>query len=384
MTTRASIDSPNQFLDAEINDVRTSIDRTLGGYLAETREEFSQLEPATAPIVEELQRMVAAGGRRFRPILCYLAHLACGGLASEKILRAAGSLELLHTFALLHDDVMDRPQRRRGQPALLIRAAADHLSGARPANPEQFGVSLSVLAGDLAFVLSDSLFWSSGFPAKLLAAASVPLHGLRVQAVAGQYLDLVAPPIPEPAAARRIATLKTAAYTVGGPLAIGAALAGARAEAEEALESFGAALGLAFGLQDDLLGVFGDEALTGKDATSDLRQGKPTVLIAEANQRADGDGRETITAIWGSPSPTARQVEELRLVIEASGAPEVLIGEISDLVADSKRSLDEAKFLQTKAIALLNRLADLASAPVWEARPKGKKTQDGRGREAER
>ncbi|HLI57288.1 MAG TPA: polyprenyl synthetase family protein, partial [Actinomycetota bacterium] len=253
--------------------VRRALDEALLSFLATQRERMASLAGPSAVLVDLVEAAVATGGKRLRPILCWCAYRAGGG-AGDEILPAAASLELLHTFAILHDDVMDQAVLRRGQPALHRRLAAERRAAGGGEDADAFGISVAVLAGDLALVLSDAMFAASGFPPEILARAEPALEGMRTSAVAGQYLDILqagttAAPLPE---AALIGHLKTAGYSVEGPVGLGIALAGAPEPVARALEGYAAAAGEAFYRADELLGLFGDPAATGKDAESDLRR----------------------------------------------------------------------------------------------------------------
>lgn len=334
--------------------LRQAIDQSLHAFLAGRRDALSRLAPSSGNLVDLVSEVVATGGKRLRPALCWCAYQAAGGTPdSRAILQAAASLELLHTFAIIHDDVMDQAVLRRGRPALHRRLADERRSAGHDADADAdlFGISVAVLAGDLALTLSDAMLATSGFPPEALARAAGPLDDMRSQAIAGQYLDVRhagagphAPVTSEDAA--RIGRLKTAGYSVAGPLAVGAALAGATPEVTEALAGYGTALGDAFSFCDDLLGLFGDAATTGKDAESDLRRGKPTNLIAEALARATGEDRRVLTSLWGDPAATAEDLAAVRAAVQATGALDIARDRIDALVGQALTCLGVAGLLR--------------------------------------
>jgi geranylgeranyl diphosphate synthase type I len=193
------------------------VDRTLEGFLLERREELAAIEPAAAAALDDVIALVRAGGKRLRPAFCYWGFRAAGGPDGEPIVRAAAALELLHTMALIHDDVMDDSPERRGEPATHVRRARE-LRATGALDPERVGRSVAILAGDLAAVLADQLLGEAGFGAERLVEAQREYHRMRMAMAAGQYLDLV-PGSSGPRAAR----LRGAAYTVEGPLVVGGA-----------------------------------------------------------------------------------------------------------------------------------------------------------------
>jgi geranylgeranyl diphosphate synthase type I len=339
--------------------LRQAVDAALGAFLAAQRERMRDLAPASAALVDMIELVLGAGGKRLRPMLCYLAYRAAGGPDGPEILTAAGSLELLHTFAILHDDVMDQALLRRGLPALHRRLADERRSAGHPNDADTYGVSVAVLAGDLALVLSDAMIAGSGFDKETVARALLPLEEMRVQAVAGQYLDILqagGPPTGTEDAAR-IARLKTAGYSVVGPVAVGTVLADPAAAVAAALAGYARAVGEAFFLRDEVLGLFADAGETGKDAESDLRRGKPTTLVADAVARSPAPGRQVIEGLWGNPDATLADLEIVREIVEASGALAAATTAIGALVDEAVGSLAGAALLDGTPGRLLAALA---------------------------
>jgi geranylgeranyl diphosphate synthase type I len=255
--------------------LRDRIDDVLRTFLAARRQELEWIDArAPAPIVEVI-KLFEAGGKRIRPAFCYWGYRAAGGADAEPILRAAAALELLHTMALIHDDVMDGASARRGRPTAQRRQAKAARRRGDP-DPERVGTGVAILAGDLAAVLADQLLLEAGFPPERLAAALEHYHRMRVEMAAGAYLTITGAQTD----ARRLAYLKGGSYTVEGPLVIGAALAGVSVQAIARLERYGEPLGEAFQLLDDLRDGDASASVTGNDARK---------LIAEAKDALDPD-----------------------------------------------------------------------------------------------
>jgi geranylgeranyl diphosphate synthase, type I len=226
-------------------DLRARFDEALGVFLADEREELVALHPTAASLVDEIARLLAAGGRRLRPAFCFWGCRAAGGRDDARLVRAAASLELLHVMALVHDDVIDGATERRGVATVHAAAAAATTDGRDPA---MVGRGVAIVVGDLAAVLADRMLATSGFAEPVVAAALARSHAMRLAMAAGEHLDVVGVAIdPE-----RQATLKGGAYTVTGPLLLGAALGAADSPLEDALRAFGEPLGAAFQLADDL------------------------------------------------------------------------------------------------------------------------------------
>lgn len=300
----------------DLDDLRSAVESSLRQFLAERRRDL----PEAGLLVDEMVRLLSAGGKRLRPAFCYWGYRAGGESHSEAIVRAAAALELLHTFAIVHDDIMDAADERRGESTV----HAVH------------GLEVALLVGDLALVLADALFVTAGFEPDVVAAGFGHYSRMRQEVIAGQFMDVAAarrPEISEPEA-RRIAVLKSGRYTIQEPLLIGAALAGAGDGLLDALGHFGGPLGEAFQLRDDLLGTFGERASTGKPVDSDIREGKRNVLFAKALSRLTGAERDFFVANWGrGPELSGVEVERLRGLVGSSGAgkaTERLLGELAD------------------------------------------------------
>jgi geranylgeranyl diphosphate synthase type I len=293
--------------------LRSELEEELTGFLTGRASTL----PEARPMLEEIARMLRAGGKRIRPLFCYWGYRAAGG-DKTSIVRAAAALELLHTFAIVHDDIMDASDERRGEPTV-------HVSQ---------GVEVALLVGDLALVLADEMFTTSEFAPDRILSAFACYSRMRQEVIAGQYLDhdAATQPITEERA-RRIAVLKSGRYSVEEPLLIGAALAGASEEFVASLARFGGPLGEAFQLRDDLLGSFGDRSTVGKPVDSDIREGKRNVLFAKTIDALEGAEREFFETHWGGgPELNERDVERLRSLVESSGArerTEALLGELS-------------------------------------------------------
>lgn len=327
--------------------------------LAFIQIERPALESEAQPLLDELEALVAAGGKRLRPRFCYWGHIAAGGDDGDEILRIGAALELVHTFALIHDDVMDRSPLRRSRLST-FRVLADLSDGVpHRGDPQRFGTSAAILTGLLGFVLADRLFLTCGFPPDAIARASERFDRMRTTAIAGQYLDLLAAHRGEAdeATARRIGVLKSGNYTISDPLAIGALCASAATPTMYALERYGRPLGEAFQLRDDVLGAFGDPAQTGKDRDGDLREGKQTVLLAKARSAASASQLQALDRTVGDPEMSEDDADRIRAVITETGALRATEDLIDELTTQAKRAID-VDLVGAKASQALHELAD--------------------------
>jgi geranylgeranyl diphosphate synthase type I len=341
---------------------RERLQKTLDEFLDEMAERLAPLGPDAALLLEEARRSVS-GGKRFRAAFCWWGYRAVSpDVADEEaLLRACASLELLHASALVHDDYMDASDTRRGRPATHRAFAAAHREAAWRGDPEQYGASAAILLGDLLLTWSDELLRRCGLPLERVAAAMAAFDHTRSEVITGQFLDVSvqARGRADVDAAMTVLRYKSAKYSIERPLHIGALLAGASLEQLGELSAYGLPLGEAFQLRDDLLGVYGDPAATGKPAGDDLIEGKRTVLVALALDGALPEDAQRLDAALGTALSSA-QVEDLRAIIDASGAHTQLEQVIDDLVALSLAKLD-ASSLDHVAQAVLRHLASAAT-----------------------
>ena len=288
-----------------LDELRSMIDEELGAFLSARRAAL----PEGGLLLDEIERLVRAGGKRLRPSFCYWGARAGGSQHGPEIVKAAASLELLHTFAIVHDDIMDRSDERRGEPTV----------------HQKHGNEVALLVGDLALVLADELFFTAGFQADVTLRAFTAYSRMRQEVIVGQFLDVDASDKRDVdvALARRIAVLKSGRYSVQEPLLIGALLADASKRTIEDLTTFGEPVGEAFQLRDDLLGLFGDRSSIGKSTDSDIREGKRHLLYAFTRELLDGPDRDFFLARWGAGADLDdAEVERLRHLVADSGAKE--------------------------------------------------------------
>jgi len=331
--------------------IAARVEDRIRAVLDEELERWSAVDAELTEPFKALRELVLAGGKRLRPAFCHWAFVGAGGdPADPRVVDAGAALELLHTFALIHDDIMDGSATRRAMDTIHVRFEARHALDGWRGESRRFGEGVAILAGDLAFVYADRMM--AGAP----RAALDVFTELRIEVNVGQYLDLVGTARGRVAedAARRICRFKSGKYTIERPLHLGAALAGRMPELGRGLSSFGLPLGEAFQLRDDLLGVFGDSAVTGKPVGEDLREGKPTVLYALAAEAVAGPG--TALDRYGADDLSDDDIVALQEILVDTGAVEQLEGRIDDLVASSVQALDRVS-LSPEACAALSELA---------------------------
>lgn len=312
-------------------------------------------------VTNTLRRFVLAGGKRLRPTFCYWGWRAAGGDDAEEVIMAAAALELFHAFALIHDDIIDGSDRRRGQPSMHELFADLHARSSWRGDHHAFGRHTALLCGDLCAAWAEQMFHECGLPPGRIHQAYAVFAQMRTEVIAGQYLDLVSSVGDgSVASALTVIRMKAARYTVTRPLQIGARLAGGGSQLCRAFVEFGDPLGDAFQLRDDVLGVFGDPAVTGKSILDDLREGKPTVMMALARGAADRVQAARLAALVGNPDLDEAGASELRGIIVDTRAREKIEQMIRVRTDAAMAALAEAPVPE----ATRKELTALASAAV--------------------
>ncbi|WP_307844831.1 polyprenyl synthetase family protein [Actinospica acidithermotolerans] len=358
-------------------ELRARVSRALTGFL--DRQELV-LREISADLVEPATalREFLDGGKRMRPAFCYWGWRAAGGARGDETLddaafTAAASLELLQASALIHDDYMDGSDTRRGKPAVHKRFEALHAAGGWEGPDARFGAAAAILLGDITLTWCDEMFTRSGFDAVRIHAARPIFDLMRSEVMAGQYLDVVAQSRGLGVASAReilqraetVIRYKSAKYTIERPLQLGAALATGDGDesgpVNRALSAYGLPLGEAFQLRDDVLGVFGDPATTGKPAGDDLREGKQTVLVALAAERADAEQLKLLREGLGDAALDASGVAALQEVIVGTGALAAVEQRIAERTELALAALERAR-IEHEARAVLAELAIAATS----------------------
>ena len=318
------------------------VEQRISDILAPEEQRWAAFDEDLVSPVAEIRRLVASGGKRLRPAFCHWGFVGAGGDPNSTVsLDAGAALELLHGFALFHDDVMDGSTSRRGAPVTHEVFADEHRRSGSSGESRRYGDGIAILVGDLAFVYSDRLM------SDVSAQAREIWHELRIELNVGQLLDLIGSARNERRRfkAERICRYKSGKYTIERPLHLGAMLVAPSRAAEllPALSAYGLPLGDAFQMRDDVMGAFGETAITGKPVGDDLREGKPTPLLAIAMERANSAQRAVLSMV-GREQLTPAQVTDAQQVIVDCGA----LDEMESVIL---RLRDEA-------------VASLAAAPI--------------------
>ena len=316
------------------NDLRVRIQTTLDEFIAEHRTICKSVSPDVLPLVDSLE-LLLKGGKRLRPAFAYWGYRSVGAQDNENIVRAAASLEFLQACALIHDDVMDDSDVRRGNPAAHKQFETLHEANQWSGGAHHFGAGAAILIGDLALSWADELLGNSGLSSEEHRRAKKIYDVMRTELMAGQYLDLLEQVRGDTSheSARNVIRYKSAKYTIERPLHIGAAIAGATPAHQDLLSEYGLALGEAFQLRDDVLGVFGDKVVTGKPTGDDLREGKQTMLIARTRELISASELATLNSHLGRKDLDEDQISQLQSLISDCGALAEIEAQIDELTA---------------------------------------------------
>jgi geranylgeranyl diphosphate synthase type I len=360
IVTRVKPEASAQSLE-QLKSLREQVEAQLKDFLTKQSEYFTAIAPELKPAATSLTAFVINGGKRFRPLFAAVGAMGAGSQLSDAEIRAFASLELLQACALVHDDLMDASDTRRGEPAIHKLFEKMHESEKYQGKATQFGLSASVLIGDLALIWSDQMLNSSGIKNESLLAALSVHDEMRVELIAGQYLDVF-----EQARGTQsvIARYKSAKYTIERPLHLGAAIAipdaAKRAQIISIYSEFGLPLGEAFQLRDDLLGVFGDPKVTGKPAGDDLREGKRTVLMAMTHDRISGPAEAEFLKEFGNHDISESAIARLQEIIAETGAAMHVEDLIEELTSTALEAINRDE-IDSQARKLLTEMAIIAT-----------------------
>jgi geranylgeranyl diphosphate synthase type I len=320
--------------------IAARVEQRLREFLAPEHARWAAFDADLAEPMAEIGRLVLVGGKRLRPAFCHWGFAAAGGdPADEMVANAGAAFELMHAFALFHDDVMDDAASRRGNPTTHTVFAQRHRDGAWAGEARRFGEGVAILVGDLAFVYSDMLMAGAGREAWAI------WNELRIELNVGQVLDIIGSVRNERSRhkAEQICRYKSGKYTIERPLHLGAVMAAPERAAQllPALSAYGLPLGDAFQMRDDVMGAFGDAAVTGKPVGGDLREGKPTPLMARAVAAADA-AQQQVLALVGRADLTDDDVARVQQAIIDSGALADLEATITRLTAEAVAAIERA------------------------------------------
>ena len=346
-----------------ISELTTAINSQLDTFFERESRYLADVGSELLPVCEAMGHFLLDSGKRLRPLFAAIGHSGVGGEITPQSLQALASLELVHVCALIHDDVMDESDTRRGAPSIHKKFEAIHESEGLHGRASQFGISAAILMGDLALIWAAKMLHESQLPAHQILQ-SLPIYDeMRVELMAGQYLDVYEQAVASESIERslKVARFKSGKYSIERPLHFGATLAPKYSLDQLRMYSnYGLPLGEAFQLRDDVIGVFGDPAKTGKPAGDDLREGKRTVIIAMTLEKIDEASRKKFQSLFGNKELDSDGIDSLREIIKASGALDRVELLIEEMTFSAHKAL-KADGIGSHAKNLLAEMAEAAT-----------------------
>lgn len=312
----------NSNLKHYVANTKQEIDALLETFFGEKTSQAAKIGTEYKHLVSVLANQTLRGGKRLRPALAMLGYEIAGGKQRDKMLRAAAALEIFHNYLLIHDDIMDRDDRRHGGLNVSGLYKKKYLKTLTPQMAQHMADANALLAGDISCGLSYEMLLSADLGADLLLKAIARLNKATFEVAAGQQLDLIGS-VSKTLSLKQISKInhyKTADYTVIMPLQFGAMLAGGPELLQQAFSNFGASAGVAFQLSDDNMGVFGGTKATGKPIGSDIKEGKQTVLMHYGLKLASDTQKSYLLKCLKNPGLTSAEVTKVRKILDSCGA----------------------------------------------------------------
>lgn len=343
-----------------LGNFRKSVDAEIVEYLDEVIENVKKEDVFMARAVGYAKEFIVSSGKRIRPALMYYGYLGFGGNRKKDMLKTCISLELVHAFLLIHDDIMDRDEKRHGKDTVHFRYSKMGKRLFPKSDSDHFGVSMAISVGDMMAALGSQRIFTSPFPSDVIVRALNELQKVISRTVIGQVGDIYME-FSRRATEEQVLKMyenKTARYTFEGPLHLGAILAGVGTEVLDAVSRYAVPLGTAFQIQDDILGVFGDEKKLGKPVGSDIQEGKMTLLAVHAMRHGSHRDRKSFENFLGKQNITADDMRLVREIFVRTGSAEYAKSQACFLVEQSKAALADIPFKQKNVRDFLEALSD--------------------------
>lgn len=337
-------------IQEELKSFKRKIDPLIEEYFATALQDMRTEDDLVSEALGHAQAIMLSGGKRLRSAFLYYGYLGAGGTDKERALRASVSIEFIHSFLLVHDDIIDRDEIRHGVPTLHRRYADFGRRFFPDKDVEHFGNSIALIIGDMLYSFGNDIIFRSGFPKEQIFQALSRLQKVVSFTVIGQARDVYME-YKRDASEEEILTMyrnKTAKYTVEGPLHIGALLAGGSPELLTKLSAYALPLGIAFQIQDDILGIFGSAERIGKPVGSDIVEGKLTLLTARALKNGDRGIQTRLKDLLGrGEALTEAERQEFCRLIEETGSLKEVQALAEDYIREGQRALEELRPLLT-------------------------------------
>lgn len=343
----------------ELQNYKKIIDRKLAKFFAKKLLEMKNVGFSAQDAVKSIRDLTLAGGKRVRAGFMYWGYKAVGGQELEKISEAAMSIELINIFLLIHDDIIDRDDMRHGVETIHKKYERMARKYYKKVEPVHFGESMALVAGDMAAAMGNEIIFNSKFTPEKKQKALLKLQEIVMNTVSGEILDVMLEAKGR-ASEKEILEVhrnKTAKYTVEGPLHLGALLAGAEKNQLDILTSYAIPVGIAFQIQDDILGAFGNEKKLGKPVCSDLREGKQTLLVAKALEFGNKSEKKIVQSLLGKKDANQKEINLFREVVKNTGSLQYSQDLAKEYVTEGKAAIEKSNF-DLKTREFLTGIAD--------------------------
>lgn len=328
-----------------LGEFKKKIDPEIGKYFDRTIRDAEERDKIIADALRYVKKLILAGGKRLRPAFMYYGYLAAGGKEKNEILKTSASIELVHIFLLIHDDVIDKDKKRHGLDTVNARYKKIGEKIFPGVDHNHFGNSMAIIVGDMISALGNQILYEAELDPKLIIQALHKLQSLISMTGIGEAQDVYME-YKKKASEEEILAMyenKTAKYTIEGPLHLGAILGGADKHLLKILTDYSLPIGIAFQIQDDILGVFGNEAKLGKSVGSDIESGKQTLLVVKAREKADRNQKKIFDETLGKKNLTQKEIENFRSVIKETGALDYAKKMSMNLILQGRKAIKKSK-----------------------------------------
>ncbi len=337
-----------------LREYKKKVDKEIKTYLDKAINEAQKEDPFITQALQYVKEFVLAGGKRLRPALMYYSYLGLGGRRKQEIIKTSVSIELIHAFLLIHDDIIDKDDKRHNVDTVNYRY--QKLGKRLFQDEEHFGNSMAIIIGDMIGALGNQVIFQSHFPAETIIRALDKLQSIVSKTVIGEAQDVYIS-YKKKADEKEILKMyenKTAKYSLEGPMHLGAILAGAKETDLQKISQLAIPLGIAFQIQDDILGIYGDEKKLGKPVGSDIREGKQTILLIKASQRANSKQKRFLQSLVGKESISKKEIEQFRQIIDQTGAKQYASQLAKKKIEESKQVIQEINWNKASQKFLLS------------------------------
>lgn len=332
-------------IDNHLAELKEQIETELGSFfkLKIERAKVNNKPEELIEMIENLKNFTLNSGKRIRPILFYFGYILAGGKNKTEALKTSIAIELAHSYFLIHDDIIDQDDIRRGDLSVHYKYEKSFAGKLKEKKLEHFGISMGIIVGDLASTFGYEILINSDFSLDLKIKAIGRLNYIIANTIAGEALDVILAEYPNVKIDRisEMQKYKTAKYTIEGPLHLGAILAGVDEKFLESLSKFAIPVGIAFQIRDDIIGIFGDEKKIGKPAGSDIKEGKKTFLISKALEKANDNQKNILNNALGNENISVDDIDKVKNIIIETGSLEFSKTKARELIDGAKKSLND-------------------------------------------